>query len=44
MDVQKISNNAVQQIIDAFTARLIDGTLKPGDQIPGQTDLFGDGN
>ena len=39
MDVQKISNNAVQQIIDAFTARLIDGTLKPGDQIPTEVEL-----
>ena len=39
MDVQKISNNAVQQIIDAFTAQLIDGRLKPGDQIPTEVEL-----
>ena len=39
MDVQKISNNAVQQIIDAFTAQLIDGRIKPGDQIPTEVEL-----
>jgi len=39
MEVQKISNNAVQQIIDAFTAQLISGGLKPGDQIPTEVEL-----
>ena len=39
MEVQKLNNNAVQQIIDAFTARLIDGSLKPGDQIPTEVEL-----
>ena len=34
MDVQKISNNAVQQIIDTFTEQLIQGKLRPGEQIP----------
>ena len=39
MDIRKISNNAVQQIIDAFTERLLDGSLKPGDQIPTEIEL-----
>ncbi len=39
MDIQRISNNAVQQIIDAFTERLLDGGLKPGDQIPTEVEL-----
>ncbi len=39
MEIQKISNNAVQQIIDAFTQRLIDGDLGPGDQIPTEVEL-----
>ena len=34
MDVQKISNNAVQQIIDTLTLRLLEGEIGPGDQIP----------
>ena len=39
MDIQRISNNTVQQIIDAFTQSLLDGTLKPGDQIPTEVEL-----
>ena len=39
MDVQKISNNAVQQIIDAFTEQLIQGKLRPGEQIPTEVEL-----
>lgn len=39
MDVKKISNNAVQQIIDAFTGQLILGKLKPGEQIPTEIEL-----
>lgn len=39
MEVQKLNNNAVQQIIDAFTERLLDGSLKPGDQIPTEVEL-----
>ena len=39
MEVQKIANNAVQQIIDAFTEQLIGGRLKPGDQIPTEVEL-----
>ena len=39
MDIQKISNNTVQQIIDAFTQRLMDGQLRPGDQIPTEVEL-----
>ena len=39
MDVPKLNNNAVQQIIDAFTARLLDGSLRPGDQIPTEVEL-----
>ena len=39
MDIQKISNNAVQQIIDAFTQRLVEGQLCPGDQIPTEVEL-----
>ena len=39
MDIQKISNNAVQQIIDAFTQRLVEGQLRPGDQIPTEVEL-----
>ena len=39
MDVQKISNNAVQQIIDAFTEQLLQGKLRPGEQIPTEVEL-----
>jgi len=39
MDVKKISTNAVQQIIDSFTQALLDGSLKPGDQIPTEIEL-----
>ena len=39
MDIQKIQNNAVQQIIDAFTQQLIEGNLRPGDQIPTEVEL-----
>ena len=39
MDIQKINNNAVQQIIDAFTQQLIQGKLHPGDQIPTEVEL-----
>ena len=39
MDVRKINNNAVQQIIDAFTEQLISGKLLPGDQIPTEIEL-----
>ena len=39
MDIQKINNNAVQQIIDAFTKQLIGGQIKPGDQIPTEVEL-----
>ena len=39
MDIQKINNNTVQQIIDSFTQRLLDGSLNPGDQIPTEVEL-----
>lgn len=39
MQVPKLSNNTVQQIIDAFTEQLINGQLKPGDQIPTEVEL-----
>ena len=39
MDIQKINNNAVQQIIDAFTRQLVQGNLRPGDQIPTEVEL-----
>ena len=39
MDIQKINNNAVQQIIDAFTQQLVRGNLCPGDQIPTEVEL-----
>jgi len=39
MDVKKISTNAVQQIIDSFTQALLEGSLKPGDQIPTEIEL-----
>ena len=39
MDIQKINNNAVQQIIDAFTQQLVQGNLHPGDQIPTEVEL-----
>ena len=39
MDVQKISNNAVQQIIDTLTLRLLEGEIGPGDQIPTEVEL-----
>ena len=39
MEVQKLSSNTVQQIIDAFTRRLLDGSLRPGDQIPTEVEL-----
>ena len=39
MDMKKISSNAVQQIIDAFTKALLEGSLRPGDQIPTEVEL-----
>ena len=39
MKVKKVSNNAVQQIIDAFNESLMDGSLQPGDQIPTEIEL-----
>ena len=39
MDILKINNNAVQQIIDAFTQAFLDGSLRPGDQIPTEIEL-----
>ena len=39
MQVPKLSNNTVQQIIDAFTEQLIGGQIKPGDQIPTEVEL-----
>ena len=39
MDIKKISNNTVQQIIDIFTKQLMNGALKPGDQIPTEIEL-----
>lgn len=39
MDIQKISNNTVQQIIDSLTEQLIIGKLRPGDQIPTEVEL-----
>ena len=39
MDIQKLNNNAVQQIIDAFTRQLVQGNLRPGDQIPTEVEL-----
>ncbi|MBQ6403431.1 MAG: FadR family transcriptional regulator [Oscillospiraceae bacterium] len=39
MDIKKISNNTVQQIIDTFTKQLMNGALKPGDQIPTEIEL-----
>ncbi len=39
MDVQKINNNAVQQIIDTLTQRLLEGEIGPGDQIPTEVEL-----
>ena len=39
MDIQKINNNAVQQIIDDFTRQLVQGNLRPGDQIPTEVEL-----
>ena len=39
MEIQKIQNNAVQQIIDAFTQQLVQGKLRPGDQIPTEVEL-----
>lgn len=39
MDIKKISNNAVQNIIDNFTHSLLSGDLKPGDQIPTEMEL-----
>ena len=39
MDVQKINNNAVQQIIDTLTQRLLEGEIVPGDQIPTEVEL-----
>ena len=39
MDVQKINNNAVQQIIDTFTEQLLLGKLRPGEQIPTEIEL-----
>ena len=39
MDVQKVRSNAVQQITDAFTRELLEGRLRPGDQIPTEVEL-----
>lgn len=40
MTIGKINNNnAVQQIIDALTDKLLSGTLEPGDQIPTEVEL-----
>ena len=39
MDMKKISTNAVQQIIDAFTQALLEGSLRPGEQIPTEIEL-----
>ena len=39
MELQRIQNNIVQQIIDTFTEQLIAGQLRPGDQIPTETEL-----
>jgi len=39
LDIQKIRNNSVQNIIDAFTQSLLSGDLKPGDQIPTEVEL-----
>ena len=39
MDIQKINNNIVQQIMDAFTRQLVQGNLRPGDQIPTEVEL-----
>ena len=39
MDIKKISNNTVQQIIDTFTKQLMNGALRPGDQIPTEIEL-----
>ena len=39
VDMKKISSNAVQQIIDAFTKALLEGSLRPGDQIPTEVEL-----
>lgn len=39
MDMKKVSTNAVQQIIDAFTQALLEGSLRPGEQIPPEVEL-----
>ena len=39
MDIQKVKGNAVQQITDAFTEELLEGNLRPGDQIPTEVEL-----
>lgn len=39
MDIKKVKNNAVQQIIDTFTQQLVSGALRPGDQIPTEVEL-----
>ena len=39
MDMKKISTNAVQQIIDSFTQALLEGSLRPGEQIPTEIEL-----
>ena len=39
MDIVKLSNDTVKQIIDAFTQQLLDGRLKPGDRIPTEVEL-----
>ena len=39
MDIKKVSNNSVQNVIDAFTHALLSGDLKPGDQIPTEVEL-----
>ena len=39
MEIEKVSGNAVQQITDVFTQQLIEGKLRPGDQIPTEVEL-----
>ena len=39
MDIVKLNNDTVKQIIDAFTEQLIQGKLRPGEQIPTEVEL-----
>ena len=39
MEIKKVRSNAVQQITDAFTQQLLEGKLRPGDQIPTEIEL-----